>query len=119
VKRREGPGPNKLREEDLNVETHHGETPDGMLPAIEPSHDPRCSTGEMAPLALVEREELAPRGGEGIRRTSLDRDNLRRVVIATTTRPAEERVDSSTGGENRENVLDPTQDESGPETDQA
>lgn len=117
MKRSERPGPNKLGEEDLNVQTHRGGTPDGMLPAVDPHSDPRRSTGEHTPVALVDRDEAPQRGGEVVRRTSLDRDNVRPVV--TVNRPAEERVDSSTGDEHREKVLDPTQDENGPESDQA
>lgn len=117
MKRRERSGPENLREDDLSVETRRGEMPDGVLPAIEPVTDPRRIAREMSSFALGDREELPQRGGEVARRTSLDRDNIRPVV--TINRPAEERVDSSTGDEHREEVLDPTQDENGSETDQA
>jgi hypothetical protein len=117
VKRRNRPGPNNFQDEDRNVESQCGQTPEGLLRGIDPHSDPRRNTGEMTPVALVEREEAPQRGGEVVRRTSLDRDNVRPVV--TVNRPAEERVDSSTGDNQRENVLDPTQDENGPESDQA
>lgn len=117
VKRPNRPGPKDFREEDFDVETQRGQTPDGTLHGVDPVSDPRRITGEMGALSLVGRAEAPQRGGEVVRRTSLDRDNVRPVV--TVHRPAEERVDSSTGGEHREKVLDPTQDESGPESDQA
>lgn len=117
VKRPQRPGPEHFREEDFVVETQRGRTPDGTLRGVDPIRDPWRTTREMAVQCQVDREEAPQRGGEVVRRTSLDRDNVRPVV--TVHRPAEEREDSSTGEVHRENVLDPTQDESGPESDQA
>jgi len=117
VKHRKGPGPNEDLAEEGRSEGGREQMPDGILPGGETMTDPRRTTAEMIPLSRIEREDVPQPGGDSSRRTSLDRDNIR--PVGTATRPAEERVDHSTDDGQRENVLDPTPDESGPQSDQA
>jgi len=117
VKHRERPGPFEFLAWESRAELHNGATPDGTMPGLDPLCHPLRRSGDLKPLALIERQDAPQSGGENARRTSLERDNLRPVGGAN--RSAEERVDSSTHDGQRENALDPVQDDSGPQSDQA
>jgi len=117
VKHRKQPGPHEFLAGESSAEIEHGDSPDGTMPGVEPVFQPFHFARDFGTLAQIEREDAPLGGGEKVRRTSLDRDALR--PVGPVNRPAEERVDGSTGDGQRENALDPAQDESGPQSDQA
>jgi hypothetical protein len=112
----EGGGPDNIQAEANGEPIPDGEMlgvdPDQSVPG--PAHDQRRHTLDMEPIYLPEAN-LETSEQRAIRQTGTERDQLR--PVGAKAEAPEARLDQSVNDTLREDSLDPTQDESGPQSD--
>lgn len=98
------------------AEATTGPIPDGEMPGTDPSSDHRRLTLELCPVTVSGTDDL-PNVGEpsAIRRTSTDNDP--QLVVEGSTESTEQRSDHTLDAR-RESLFDPSQDDTGPQSDQ-
>jgi hypothetical protein len=102
--------------DNIQAEAGIGPIPDGEMPGVDPYQDQRRRTLEMQPVDAAE-SNTSESGREGtLRRTGTDHDAIQ--PVPHQDHPTERRLDDSAGDNDREIVFDPTQDDSGPHSDQ-
>jgi hypothetical protein len=109
----QGPGED-VAPDGMQAEASDGPIPNGEMLGADPAQDPRRFTLEMRPVDNHEPSEIEE--NRVLRRTGTDSDALRSVRV--TPIDSEQRCDNSADNDRRENMLDPAQDDVGPQSDQ-
>lgn len=105
------------RPDNLPAESPIDIIPDGEMPGVDPRHDQRRHTLQMAAVGAGEADERLEEDRRSmLRRTGVDRDRLRPVKL-TDVAP-EQRLDGSAHDGEREARFDTVPDDAGPLSDE-